>query len=180
MCIYGLKDLSLLVQVSRYIPCSEFFFFQCYFWTPLPFNFQVSLTWWEKISDVSLFLIHQDYSKEHPDHLVVELYKGSIRLSVNLGLNSVVVTSGKDLNDGQFHTLKVVLFKTKVEVTVESNACAGGTCKATTSALSSDGSTFNGKPTMGGVGQLTPIIRTQIASDGNFIGCIEVSQGAIE
>ncbi|KAK3713436.1 hypothetical protein QZH41_012473, partial [Actinostola sp. cb2023] len=125
-------------------------------------------------------LIYQgaDYTKEHPDHLAVELHQGSIRLSLNLGMNTAVVTTGKNLNDGVFHKLTVVLSKTEAEVTVESNACAGGTCKAKATVQASSSSTFYGTPTMGGLRLFTPLIRTQIVGDGNFVGCIESAPGS--
>lgn len=86
----------------------------------------------------------------------------------------MIVTIGQDLNDGQFHFLEVFLSKTQVTTKVASNKCPGGSCTKTASAPISDGSTFNGIPTMGGVRQLTPVIRTHLASDGHFIGCVSV------
>lgn len=89
------------------------------------------------------------------------------------------MTTGTKLNDGSFHKLTVTLSNSKAEVKVESSSCAGGICKVTAVVQASSSSSFQGKPFLGGLENVTPLIRSQIAGDGNFVGCIEVSMQCI-
>lgn len=91
-----------------------------------------------------------------------------------MGVDTAVVTVGAKLNDSAFHRFSVEVDTTRAIVSVESSSCSGGSCRATATLQSSGPSSFSGLPTMGGLKETTPQIKTHLVGKGYFIGCIEV------
>lgn len=125
-----------------------------------------------------LFALHliQDLSKEHTDHVIVELTNGSIRLSLNTGVNTTTATVGQQLNDGAWHLVTVALSGSQATISVDRDECVGPQCTKSVVTTSDSRSQYSGLPYLGGLPSLVPEIKQQLVSDGTFVGCIKVKK----
>lgn len=120
------------------------------------------------------FRFFQDLTKEHPDHLILELANGSIRLSLNTGLDTATAKLGSGLNDGTWHLITVQISGSQATLFIDKDTC-GAVCSEVTVSTTPDGtSQFSGQPYFGGVRRLVPQIKHQLVTDGSFVGCIKV------
>ena len=131
---------------------------------------------------MSLFLFHlvQDLTKEHTDHVIIELTNGSVRLSLNTGLNTATASLGQGLNDGSWHQITVTISSPQATISVDKDTCIGQGCSKTVVTSSDSRSTFSGLPYFGGVSRLVPQIKEQLLTDSTFVGCIKVIKREIE
>ncbi len=124
--------------------------------------------------DITLFRFFQDLTKEHPDHVILEITNGSIRLSLNTGLDTATAKLGSGLNDGAWHQITVQISGSQATLYIDKDTC-GAVCSSVAVSTSSDGtSQFFGQPYFGGVRRLVPQIKHQLVTDGSFVGCIKV------
>ena len=125
-----------------------------------------------------LFALHliQDLSKEHTDHVIVELTNGSVRLSLNTGINTTTATVGQQLNDGAWHQVTVALSGSQATISLDSDKCVGPQCTKKVVTARDSGSQHSGSPYLGGIPSLVPKIKQQLVGDGTFVGCIKVKQ----
>ena len=127
-----------------------------------------------------LFALHlvQDLSKEHTDHVIVELTNGSVRLSLNTGINTTTATVGQQLNDGVWHQVTVALSGSQATISVDRDKCVGPQCTKKVVTERDSRSQHSGSPYLGGIPSLVPKIKQGLVSDGTFVGCIKVKQNA--
>lgn len=105
--------------------------------------------------------------------MIIELTNGSIRLSLNTGLDTATAKLGSGLNDGAWHQITVKISVSQATISIDKDTCPG--CSSPTVSTTSDGSSqFSGLPYMGGVRTLVPQIKQQLVTDGSFVGCIKV------
>lgn len=125
-----------------------------------------------------LFALHlvQDLSKEHTDHVIVELTNGSVRLSLNTGVNTTTATVGEQLNDGAWHQVTVALSGSQATISLDTDKCVGPQCTKKVVTARDSGSQHFGSPYLGGIPSLVPKIKQQLVGDGTFVGCIKVKQ----
>ena len=119
-------------------------------------------------------LLFQDFTKEHTDHVIVELTNGSVRLSFNTGVDTAKATLGQGLNDGTWHLITVRITSSQATVSVDIDTCTGSDCSKTVITSSDSNTEFSGLPYLGGVNKLVPRITQELISDGTFVGCIKV------
>ena len=125
-----------------------------------------------------LFALHliQDLSMEHTDHVIVELTNGSVRLSLNTGVNTTTATVGQQLNDGAWHQVTVALSGSQATISLDTDKCVGPQCTKKVVTARDSGSQHFGSPYLGGIPSLVPKIKQQLVGDGTFVGCIKVKQ----
>lgn len=92
-----------------------------------------------------------DLSKEHTDHLIIELTNGSVRLSLNTGVNTATATVGQGLNDGVWHKVNLHMSGSQARISVDEDTCVGQGCTKTVVTTSDIGSQFSGLPYLGSV-----------------------------
>ena len=119
-------------------------------------------------------LLFQDFTKEHTDHVIVELTNGSVRLSFNTGVDTAKATLGQGLNDGTWHLITVRITSSQATISVDIDTCTGSDCSKTVNTNSDSNTEFSGLPYLGGVNKLVPRITQELISDGTFVGCIKV------
>lgn len=119
-------------------------------------------------------LLFQDFTKEHTDHVIVELTNGSVRLSFNTGVDTAKATLGQGLNDGTWHLITVRITSSQATISVDIDTCTGSDCSKTVITSSDSNTEFSGLPYLGGVNKLVPRITQELISDGTFVGCIKV------
>lgn len=106
--------------------------------------------------------------------MIVELTNGSIRLSLNTGLDTATAKLGSGLNDGAWHQITVQISGSQATVSIDKDTCSADCSSATVRTTTDGSSQFAGLPYFGGVGKLVPQIKQQLVTDGSFVGCIKV------
>ena len=109
--------------------------------------------------------------------MIIELTNGSVRLSLNTGVNTATATVGQGLNDGVWHKVNLHMSGSQARISVDEDTCVGQGCTKTVVTTSDIGSQFSGLPYLGSVPSLLPGIKQQLVTDGNFVGCIKVREG---
>ena len=123
---------------------------------------------------IIMFCFFQDLAKEHPNHVILELTNGSIRLAFNTGQETATTKLGSSLNDGAWHQITVDISGSQATLYTDMDICGAACPSATVSATSHATSQFSGLPYFGGVRKLVPQIKQQLVTDGSFVGCIKV------
>ena len=106
--------------------------------------------------------------------MILELANGSIRLSLNTGLDTATAKLGSGLNDGVWHQITVQISGSKATLFIDKDTCGAACPSVTVSTTSDASSTFSGQSYFGGVRKLVPQIKHQLVTDGSFVGCIKV------
>lgn len=121
-----------------------------------------------------LLLLFQDLTKEHTDHVIIELTNGSVHFSLNTGLDTATATLGRGLNDGAWHLMTVQISGSQATISIDQGSCIGQDCSKSVSTSSDGTPQFSGLPYLGGVSKLVPRIKQELTTDGTFVGCIKV------
>ena len=110
------------------------------------------------------------------DHLAVEIYKGALYFSINVGSETLKASLGRALNDGQPHKVSISIVNLRVGVAVDDGQC-GFECIASLAPSGGGGELeLNGALYVGGVGpRVTPYMVSKLKTTENFIGCLEVN-----
>ena len=106
--------------------------------------------------------------------MIVELTNGSIRLSLNTGVDTAKVAIGRGLNDGAWHLITVRVSGFQATISVDIDTCSGSDCLKTVITTRDSTSEFSGLPYLGSVDKLAPQITQELVTDGTFVGCIKV------
>lgn len=109
--------------------------------------------------------------------MIVELTNGSLRLSLNTGLDTATAKVGRGLNDGAWHQITLQITGPQATISIDKDTCNADCSSASVSTTSDSSSQYAGLPYFGGVRQLVPQIRQQLMTDGSFVGCIKVFLG---
>ena len=109
------------------------------------------------------------------DHLAVELYKGSLYVSLNVGSETLKATLSSGLNDGEPHKVSISIVNLVAGIAIDDGQCASQCVTSLAPSAGGGQLELNGALYVGGVGPTaTPYMVSKLKTTDNFIGCLEV------